>query len=716
MAVPAWATIPTRMPSITLTVFNEELTFEGDASLINGRLHGDEMPFGGAYWRSGTNDYTHYVRLHTGGAAYGHASFIDTVHDTGVVPEQAVLHFHVLPTDSAAELDVTLTLPSAEFTENFTVAQAPGGYQKFAVPIDADPTLFMDPAGFTMRVDCVTGSYTRVGLLSVELMFPEGSALASEWMSIPDVSANDLEGTGSEGVRGYAEWSRFLQDINPGTPSNVPPLFQDPGTPLKTTGDNNRDCNTWRILVSAGVNKWDDRQSYRVTSIAYTGDGVLLANPSYFDLDPAVAAMRVESQGYEWQDANDHGVVDNDVLTSYKGSVGHARVEQLPPSQLPSVKGTAEKVRVSWAAGGWTRWNGTSIDPEVSSLPEFQVFSLPNPEKQHVTPYAPVYFLPSDQIVQTGTPLTAPKPFGEAESVEIDGSLVMMGGEGAGFPGVVVAAKDGWIDGPGMIQPDTGGAMPNNFNVEAALTGVTGRFYMRWDSPKFRFLYTGGTGGLSLPYWDGQLGDWVPGYGYPPGQTEFPVFYPDIVDDRVVIVNPQDPTDPWVWGDLPPGADPNGFLAWWFDNGYFRVSYNGIMVLAWLIPPELYAQLVAGGAVTGYYNTQSKVWQTEPPPVGEQPSQWQPFPWTGSYVVNTLRWESETGDNLTEHGVRWRGFDILLFGDRAEGGELFQDKYILSAQRAYLFGRKAPPFIVGSDEAAQIYEAGFGWALYPEEA
>lgn len=220
---------------------------------------------------------------------------------------------------------------------------------------------------------------------------------------------------------------------------------------------------------------------------------------------------------------------------------------------------------------------------------------------------------------------------------------------------------------------------------------------------------------LSLPYWDGQLGDWVPGYGYPPGQSSFPIAYPDLVDDRVVIVNPEDPTDPWVWGDLPPGADPNGFLAWWFDNGYFRVSYDGTMVLAWLIPPDLYAQLVAGGAVTGYYNTQSKVWQTEPPPAGEQPAQWQQFPWTGSYVVDTLRWESETGDNLTEHGVRWRGFDILLFGDRAEGGELFQDKYILSAQRAYLFGRKAAPFIVDADEAAQIYEAGFGWALYPEE-
>jgi hypothetical protein len=213
-------------------------------------------------------------------------------------------------------------------------------------------------------------------------------------------------------------------------------------------------------------------------------------------------------------------------------------------------------------------------------------------------------------------------------------------------------------------------------------------------------------------------GDWVPAYGYAAGQTEFVILYPELVDDRIVIVNPQDPTDPWVWGDLPPGADPNGFLAWWLDGDVIRISYDGIMVLAWQIPADYYALWESQGAVPGYYNTQSKTFYTEPQPaMGIAEWTQSPLPLgSTTYRVDTTTWESESGDNLTEHGIRWRGYDILLFDDRAEGGELFQDQYIQSAKRAYRFGYKTEPFIVDRQEAQMIFDAGFGWACYPVEA
>jgi hypothetical protein len=222
-----------------------------------------------------------------------------------------------------------------------------------------------------------------------------------------------------------------------------------------------------------------------------------------------------------------------------------------------------------------------------------------------------------------------------------------------------------------------------------------------------------------VPQWEGDwdlptYDDWVPAYGYEDGQGSFVITYPDLVDDRIVLVNPADPSDPWVWAPLPPGAPANGFLSWWLDGRTFRISYDGRMVLAWQVSKSMWDAWVAAGASAGYFNTSTRTFQLAEPE-GVQIPLWftSDAPLGGPYLVDTTTWESESGDNLTEHGIRWKGYDVLLFPDRAEVGELFQDKYILTADRVYRAGRKDPPFIVDAVEAQKIYDAGYGWALYP---
>ena len=216
---------------------------------------------------------------------------------------------------------------------------------------------------------------------------------------------------------------------------------------------------------------------------------------------------------------------------------------------------------------------------------------------------------------------------------------------------------------------------------------------------------------LDPSWWEGDYDDgWRPAYG-----LDDPI-YPVIRDGSVQVVSPDSP-DPWAWGALPPGAPLNGWLQWWVDGMFVRVSYNGRVVLAWRMPDKMFKRYQTSGPRVGFYQPSSGAWREggDPPP-GLPPAKTPP-PDGWRFLVDTTRWEPEAGpDQPFRHGIRWTADDLLIFPDRIVGGQLLQDDLIAAAPVKHLAGRQAEPLIVDGSTAVRISDAGFGWALYPVEA